>query len=112
MRCLSACPRAENITCLTRLDHNRAVGQVGGKAGEHLLDWSEWLSRLHSLQPAECSGWLSAAVCATAIHRLHESACIFIAHAPPQLAERSGVHNTKVKNVIIWGNHSSTQVRD
>lgn len=27
-----------------------------------------------------------------------------------QLSERSGVHNTKVKNVIIWGNHSSTQV--
>jgi malate dehydrogenase len=46
---------AENITCLTRLDHNRAVGQ---------------------------------------------------------LAERSGVHNTKVKNVIIWGNHSSTQYPD
>ena len=45
---------AENITCLTRLDHNRALGQ---------------------------------------------------------LSERSGVHNTKVKNVIIWGNHSSTQVR-
>ncbi|KAI7845353.1 hypothetical protein COHA_001060 [Chlorella ohadii] len=44
-----------NITCLTRLDHNRAVGQ---------------------------------------------------------LAERSGVHNTKVKNVIIWGNHSSTQYPD
>ena len=31
---------------------------------------------------------------------------------PPlqQLSERSGVHNTNVKNVIIWGNHSSTQV--
>ncbi|EFN52647.1 malate dehydrogenase, cytoplasmic [Chlorella variabilis] len=46
---------AENITCLTRLDHNRALGQ---------------------------------------------------------LSERSGVHVGKVKNVIIWGNHSSTQYPD
>ncbi|KAL6756296.1 NAD-dependent malate dehydrogenase [Haematococcus lacustris] len=46
---------AENITCLTRLDHNRAVGQV---------------------------------------------------------SERTGTHNTEVRNVIIWGNHSSTQYPD
>ena len=46
---------AENITCLTRLDHNRAMGQ---------------------------------------------------------LSERSGTHISKVKNVIIWGNHSSTQYPD
>jgi len=45
----------ENITCLTRLDHNRAIGQ---------------------------------------------------------LSERSGTHNAKVRNVIIWGNHSSTQYPD
>mmetsp|Transcript_16083 Transcript_16083/g.22205 ORF Transcript_16083/g.22205 Transcript_16083/m.22205 type:complete len:358 (+) Transcript_16083:64-1137(+) len=47
--------KPENVTCLTRLDHNRAVGQV---------------------------------------------------------AEQLGVPNTKVKNVIIWGNHSSTQYPD
>lgn len=46
---------AENITCLTRLDHNRALGQ---------------------------------------------------------LSERSGVHISKIKNTIIWGNHSSTQYPD
>ncbi|KAL4855504.1 malate dehydrogenase [Chlorella vulgaris] len=46
---------AENITCMTRLDHNRALGQ---------------------------------------------------------LSERSGVHVSKVRNVIIWGNHSSTQYPD
>lgn len=45
----------ENITCMTRLDHNRALGQI---------------------------------------------------------SERLGVHNTTVKNVIIWGNHSSTQYPD
>ncbi|KAG2441364.1 hypothetical protein HYH02_009955 [Chlamydomonas schloesseri] len=45
----------ENITCLTRLDHNRALGQV---------------------------------------------------------AERTGAHVGCVKNVIIWGNHSSTQYPD
>lgn len=45
----------KNITCMTRLDHNRALAQV---------------------------------------------------------AERCGVHNTAVRNVIIWGNHSSTQYPD
>ena len=46
---------AKNVTCLTRLDHNRALGQV---------------------------------------------------------SERLGVPVTDVKNVIIWGNHSSTQYPD
>ncbi|CAH9115993.1 unnamed protein product [Cuscuta epithymum] len=45
----------ENITCLTRLDHNRALGQI---------------------------------------------------------SERLGVHVSEVKNVVIWGNHSSTQYPD
>uniref|UniRef100_A0A7C9EAE6 Malate dehydrogenase n=1 Tax=Opuntia streptacantha TaxID=393608 RepID=A0A7C9EAE6_OPUST len=45
----------KNLTCLTRLDHNRALGQI---------------------------------------------------------AERLGVHVSDVKNVIIWGNHSSTQYPD
>ena len=30
----------------------------------------------------------------------------------PQVAERCGVHVSEVKNVIIWGNHSSTQYPD
>ncbi|XP_020095792.1 malate dehydrogenase-like isoform X2 [Ananas comosus] len=46
---------AKNITCLTRLDHNRALGQI---------------------------------------------------------AERLNMHASEVKNVIIWGNHSSTQYPD
>ncbi|XP_057457031.1 malate dehydrogenase, cytoplasmic-like [Lotus japonicus] len=46
---------AKNITCLTRLDHNRALGQI---------------------------------------------------------SERINVHVSDVKNVIIWGNHSSTQYPD
>ncbi|KAG2495875.1 hypothetical protein HYH03_006113 [Edaphochlamys debaryana] len=45
----------ENISCLTRLDHNRALGQI---------------------------------------------------------SERTGKHVDEVKNVIIWGNHSSTQYPD
>ena len=45
----------KNITCLTRLDHNRALGQI---------------------------------------------------------AERLNVHVADVKNIIIWGNHSSTQYPD
>ncbi|KAH7845782.1 hypothetical protein Vadar_005937 [Vaccinium darrowii] len=45
----------KNITCLTRLDHNRTLSQI---------------------------------------------------------AERLNVHNSDVKNVIVWGNHSSTQYPD
>ena len=45
----------KNITCLTRLDHNRALGQI---------------------------------------------------------SENLNVHVSEVKNVIIWGNHSSTQYPD
>ncbi|XP_022759489.1 malate dehydrogenase, cytoplasmic-like isoform X1 [Durio zibethinus] len=45
----------KNITCLTRLDHNRALGQI---------------------------------------------------------SERINIHVSEVKNVIIWGNHSSTQYPD
>lgn len=29
-----------------------------------------------------------------------------------QLAEKSGAHNTQVKGVVIWGNHSNTQYPD
>ncbi|GIW21292.1 MAG: malate dehydrogenase [Candidatus Sericytochromatia bacterium] len=32
--------------------------------------------------------------------------------AVTQLAQKAGVHNTQVKNVAIWGNHSSTQYPD
>ena len=31
---------------------------------------------------------------------------------PPQVALRAGVHVSEVRNVIIWGNHSSTQYPD
>lgn len=32
--------------------------------------------------------------------------------SPGQLSERTGTHVSKVRNVIIWGNHSSTQYPD
>ena len=32
--------------------------------------------------------------------------------AMSQLAEKTGTHNTDIKNMIIWGNHSSTQYPD
>lgn len=33
-------------------------------------------------------------------------------HLPMQVAEKVGAHVTEVKNVIIWGNHSSSQFPD
>lgn len=42
----------------------------------------------------------------TAMTRLDEN------RATAQLAEKAGVHHTKVTNVAIWGNHSATQFPD
>jgi malate dehydrogenase len=44
--------------------------------------------------------------CFTAMVRLDHN------RAMSQLAEKTGAHNTDVKNMIIWGNHSSTQYPD
>lgn len=44
--------------------------------------------------------------CFTAMVRLDHNRAISL------LAEQTGVHSTDVKNVIIWGNHSSTQYPD
>ena len=44
--------------------------------------------------------------CFTAMVRLDHN------RAMAQLAEKTGVHTTDVKNVTIWGNHSSTQYPD
>ena len=44
--------------------------------------------------------------CFTAMVRLDHN------RAMSQLAEKTGKHNTDIKNMIIWGNHSSTQYPD
>ncbi|PCK00509.1 MAG: malate dehydrogenase [Zetaproteobacteria bacterium] len=44
--------------------------------------------------------------CFTAMVRLDHN------RAMSQLAEKTGTHSTDVKNMIIWGNHSSTQYPD
>jgi malate dehydrogenase len=42
----------------------------------------------------------------TALTRLDQN------RAESQIAERVGTHHRKVRNLIIWGNHSATQVPD
>ncbi len=44
--------------------------------------------------------------CFTAMVRLDHN------RAMSQLAEKTGTHNTDIKNMVIWGNHSSTQYPD
>ena len=44
--------------------------------------------------------------CFTAMVRLDHN------RAMSQLAEKTGTHNTDVKNIVIWGNHSATQYPD
>lgn len=79
-------PKA-NFSCLTRLDHNRARSQVC------FLSFFALLLRFSS----ELNYW-----------RLNSffSICFL------QVAMRCDVPATHVKNVIIWGNHSSTQYPD
>uniref|UniRef100_A0A3B4YBM1 Malate dehydrogenase 1 n=1 Tax=Seriola lalandi dorsalis TaxID=1841481 RepID=A0A3B4YBM1_SERLL len=49
-------------------------------------------------------------VAALTAGRFNDSAAVSVPH--PQVAMRCGVSSDKVKNVIIWGNHSSTQYPD
>jgi malate dehydrogenase len=44
--------------------------------------------------------------CFTAMVRLDHN------RAMSQLAEKTGTHNTDIKNIVIWGNHSATQYPD
>ena len=81
---------AKNITCLTRLDHNRALGQI-----------SERLARAPPPPPLR-----GAAECGSAIQTLYNP------RSPAPAARPQGLPSTEVKNVIIWGNHSSTQYPD
>lgn len=77
-------PKA-NFSCLTRLDHNRARSQVCFLFNPFLYFSSEFNYGLLEILFVFC----------------------FL-----QVAMRCGVPATHVKNVIIWGNHSSTQYPD
>jgi hypothetical protein len=147
MSSLPLLPPAENITCLTRLDHNRALGQAstGSMAQGTARGWGgvplgcgpDTCCRLSALHGGQrLAGWLAGAPAASrlsqsALHQFvfvhtitrrlslphHHKLSLTSPHTHTrlprvQLSERSGVHVSKVKNVIIWGNHSSTQYPD
>jgi hypothetical protein len=119
--------KPENITCLTRLDHNRALGQVqgvggggGGGGGMCLASTCTPLGilkqRLLRYSP-EVRSWDTICFSFRLEHLIaavHTFTCALLlpTHPPMQLSEKCGVHVGKVKNAIIWGNHSSTQYPD
>ena len=73
----------ENFTCLTRLDQNRAQAQVRRRRG----------GREEGKEGGR--------------RDLLTISCVYT-----QIAARVGVRADAVRNVIIWGNHSSTQFPD
>ncbi|VDN26594.1 unnamed protein product [Cylicostephanus goldi] len=73
---------ARNFSAMTRLDHNRATAQVEDRQA------SEAVNKLRG------------------IHAKSEN------YTGKELAMKAGVTIADVKNVIIWGNHSSTQFPD
>lgn len=83
----------ENFSCLTRLDHNRASSQVTQpSAGQPTI-------MEHNTKKWNRSVYAHFALTCTTQYVL-------------QVAIRCGIAANNVKNVIIWGNHSSTQYPD
>jgi malate dehydrogenase len=97
----------ENITAMTRLDHNRALAQVGagGLSRGRQEGWGAGYGQHRRLDPSHSSVNFNPA-------RNQPQPKPIQSHPIRQVAERAGVLVTQVKNVIIWGNHSSTQYPD
>jgi hypothetical protein len=90
-----------NITCLTRLDHNRALGQVRA-------------APCRRRRPLRQLVGSAAALCSAAAGLPpppREPGPVHLRPPRSQIAQRTGRHVSEVRNIIIWGNHSSTQVR-
>ena len=102
---------AENITCMTRLDHNRALGQVRALWALSAVVWVGGSAVPGGAVARSIQSLALSLLSPDALSALPLRACVFNV-ACAQLSERSGVHNTDVKNVIIWGNHSSSQYPD
>jgi hypothetical protein len=101
----------ENITAMTRLDHNRALAQVRARSRAVCAR-----ARARRAVVLLCRTRRARASRGRARHllltaRSARRCCCVRRCRVPQVALRAGVHVTEVKNVIIWGNHSSTQVR-
>ncbi|HYW75549.1 MAG TPA: malate dehydrogenase [Gammaproteobacteria bacterium] len=99
---------------MERADLLSANGAIFGPQGKALNDHAKRDVKVLVVgNPANTNALIAQAnapdldpKCFTAMVRLDHN------RAMSQLAEKTGAHNTDVKNMIIWGNHSSTQYPD
>lgn len=108
---VGAFPRKEGMERKDLLAKNIEIFKVQGEAIEKVA--KKTIRVLVVGNPANTN----AAICshfAPSIPKEHFSAMTRLDHnrALAQLAKKTGVPVKKVKNVIIWGNHSSTQYPD
>jgi malate dehydrogenase len=99
---------------MERKDLLAANGAIFGPQGKALNDYAKRDVRVLVVgNPANTNALIAQAnapdldpACFTAMVRLDHN------RAMSQLAEKTGAHNTDVKRMIIWGNHSATQYPD
>ncbi len=99
---------------MERADLLAANGKIFGPQGKALNDHAKRDVKVLVVgNPANTNALIAQqsapdldAGCFTAMVRLDHN------RAMSQLAEKTGAHNTDIKKMIIWGNHSSTQYPD
>jgi len=108
---VGAMPRREGMERKDLLKANVKIFQEQGKALESFAKKSVKVLVVGNPANTNC---LVAATCAPSIPKANFSALTRLDHnrAQAQIAGRLGVSNSSVKNVTIWGNHSSTQYPD
>ena len=93
------------------LAKNAAIFEVQGKA---LNDYAKKTVKILVVGNPANTNALIAMTCAPSLPKENFSAMTRLDHnrALGFLAHKTGVHSSDVSNVIIWGNHSSTQYPD
>jgi len=104
-------PRREGMERKDLLKANVKIFQGQGKA---LDSFAKKTCKVLVVGNPANTNCMVAATCAPSIPKANFSCLTRLDHnrAQAQIASRLGVSNSAVKNVIIWGNHSSTQYPD
>lgn len=108
---IGAFPRKDGMERKDLLEKNAAIFKEQGKA---LNDYSSKDVKVLVVGNPANTNALIAQVCAPNLPKENFSAMTRLdqSRATSFIAKKAGVHSTSVKNITIWGNHSSTQYPD
>lgn len=108
---VGAMPRREGME---RKDLLKANVKIFKEQGAALNNFAKKSVKVLVVGNPANTNCLVASTCAPSIPKENFSCLTRLDHnrAQSQIANRLGVSNSSVKNVIIWGNHSSTQYPD